>query len=616
MTVYGECGDCLVRIVAQGVLPHNLTIECREECTGFGTSARLELLVRQSLFADECTVRIYTDNGDVCNTPLAKQACTDCEGYDVFACDIRLEKPMLMFCRISARVGGRTVYVTDDGTGFAFSENPECDVQISAYKKQYSSPDWLDGGVFYQIFIDRFARGGSCKKRDDAIMIDDWDNGVPEYNDGRHEFKNNTFFGGTLIGAAEKLDYLASIGVTCVYLSPCFEAYSNHKYDTGDYMHVDEMFGGDEALRNFVSEASKRGIAVMLDGVFNHVGDDSIYFDRYQKHFGACVSKQSPYYDWFSFSSYPDTYDCWWGMKNLPKVKRSREFRDFICNKVVPHYMSMGIAGWRLDVADELEADFLDELTSAVKSCRPDAIVLGEVWEDASNKIAYDERKRYFLGSQLDSVMNYPIRNGIIEACLMRDASSLRRVMRVLWQHYPPEQMRHTMNILGTHDTERILTVLGDADVSNCTDDDLAHMRLPHDRRAWAMEALKLCYTILAFAPGVPCIYYGDEIGMEGYHDPFCRLPYKWNNADGVLRKHFMCINLLRRENKALLQGELVIADLPNEHFAFKLVSKEGELLITACFADTAFIFEGVSTDPFKAHVFKKTEDGKWFRML
>lgn len=609
MTVYGECGDCLVRLVAQGIRPRNFTIECK-------TAARLEVMAKRGLAVDLCTAEIFYDGRQPTDFALLK---SHTEGdFDVFCTEVHFDEPGLIFCRISLHGSFGVRFVCDDGTGFYLCETVENTIQITCYERKYASPDWLDGGVFYQIFVDRFARGGNCPVRDDVIMLDDWDNGIPEYNDGRHEFKNNTFFGGTLIGAAEKLDYLASLGVTCIYLSPCFEAYSNHKYDVGDYMHVDEMFGGDEALANFVSEASKRDIAVILDGVFNHVGDHSIYFDRYKKHFGACVSKESPYYSWFDFNDYPDSYNCWWGMKNLPKVKRNREFRDFICNTVVPHYMSMGIAGWRLDVADELEADFLDELTFAVKKCRPDAVVLGEVWEDASNKIAYDERKRYFLGSQLDSVMNYPLRNGITAFCTERDAFMLKCAVRTLWQHYPPEQMRHTMNILGTHDTERILTVLGKKDVFGCGDDELARITLSYDEYQNAAKLLRLAYTVLAFLPGVPCIYYGDEIGMQGYHDPFCRLPYKWNNADGYLRKHFTQINSLRRRLKNFVLGDMSVLETDNGVFAVMYDGDDGNLLLVANMSDSACEIDQTATAPECAAVYvkNKTEDRKWLQML
>lgn len=609
MTVYGEGGDCLVRLVAQGIRPRNFTIECK-------TAARLEVAVKRSLAVESCTAEIRYDGRQPTNTVLLK---SHTEGdLDVFCTEVCFDEPGLIFCVISLHGSFGVRFVCDDGTGFALRETAANDIQITAYERKYAPPDWLDGGVFYQIFIDRFARGGDCPVRDDVIILDDWDNGIPEYNDGRHEFKNNTFFGGTLIGAAEKLDYLASLGVTCVYLSPCFEAYSNHKYDVGDYMHVDGMFGGDKALADFVSEASKRNISVILDGVFNHVGDCSIYFDRYKKHFGACTSKESPYYDWFDFNDYPDSYDCWWGMKNLPKVKRTREFRDFICNMVVPHYMSMGIAGWRLDVADELEADFLDELTFAVKKCRPDAVVLGEVWEDASNKIAYDERKRYFLGSQLDSVMNYPLRNGITAFCTERDASLLKTVLRILWQHYPPEQMRHTMNILGTHDTDRILTVLGKKDIFGCGDDELARMTLSHDEYQDAAKLLRLAYTVLAFMPGVPCIYYGDEIGMQGYHDPFCRLPYKWNNADGSLRKHFTQINSLRRRLKNFVLGDMSVLETADDVFAVMYDGDDGSLLLVANMSDSACEIDQTATAPECAAVYvkNKTEGQKWLQML
>ncbi len=607
MTFYGECGDCLVRLVAQGIRPRNFTIECK-------TSASLEISVKHSAGVRSCNAVINIDGGAQTSLDFHKKESNG--GFDVFCAPISFDKPCLAFCRIILSGDFGDMYVSDDGSGFAMCETAANDIQITCYERKYASPDWLDGGVFYQIFIDRFARGGNCPVRDDAVMLEDWDNGIPEYNDGRHLFKNNTFFGGTLIGAAEKLDYLASLGVTCIYLSPCFEAYSNHKYDVGDYMHVDKMFGGDEALKHFVSEAAKRDIAVILDGVFNHVGDQSIYFDRYNKHFGACTSKDSPYYNWFEFVDYPETYDCWWGMKNMPKVKRTAEFRDFICNTVVPHYMSMGIAGWRLDVADELEADFLDELTAAVKKCRPDAVVLGEVWEDASNKIAYDERKRYFLGAQLDSVMNYPLRNGITCFCTERDASLLKNVLRTLWQHYPPDRMRHTMNILGTHDTERILTVLGKKDVTDCTDDQLAHMTLSHEEYQNAAELLKTAYTLLAFMPGVPCIYYGDEIGMQGYHDPFCRLPYKWNNADGSLRKHFTKVNNLRRELKRFVLGDMSVLETPDDIFAAVFDCKDGKLMLVANLSGSICEIEQTATAPMCAAVYIKTEEQKWLQML
>ncbi len=607
MTIYGENGECFVRLCKDGKEGRNFTVSA-SSATG------LALYVKKEFCPSNCRFEMYYDGKDCfC---LGAKYCGERDGYAVFAAELTLDTAGLVFYRAVIDTCYGVRYSSDDGGNAYLSETAGGDWQLLVVDRLYRSPEWLTGGVFYHIFIDRFAKGGDCVLRDDALMIDDWDNGVPEYNDGRHEFKNNTFFGGTLIGAAEKLDYLKSLGVTCVYLSPCFKAYSNHKYDIGDYMQVDEMFGGDEALKHFIAAAKERSIDVILDGVFNHVGDDSVYFDKYKKYGGACCSVDSPYYTWFDFSSYPDKYDCWWGMQNLPKVKRNRAYRDFICKTVVPHYMAMGIAGWRLDVADELEADFLDELTAAVKGCKPDALVLGEVWEDASNKIAYDERKRYFCGAQLDSVMNYPLRNGIISLCLDRDSSLLKYTLRMLWEHYPPEQMSHLMNILGTHDTERILTVLGGENVLELGDDALACKTMSYETRERAKRLFAVAYTLLAFMPGVPCIFYGDEIGMEGYHDPFCRRPYKWNNADGSLRKTVTAVNNARHACRDLLCGELTIYDTEQSVFAMSIASDGGKLLAVANLNDYQTDVLGLICPAYKTTIYKLSEDNQWSLML
>ena len=436
----------------------------------------------------------------------------------------------------------------------------------------------LAGGMMYHIFVDRFAKGGDVPVREDAILEEDWYGGIPQFADRPGGFvANNLFFGGTLWGVAQKLDYLASLGVTVLYLSPVFEAYSNHKYDTGDYRRVDEMFGGDEAFDHLIAEAHKRGIKVILDGVFNHTGSDSRYFNRQGRYdtVGAYQSKESPYYAWFDFEDYPDTYRCWWGIEILPAVTTKHPaYREFICGEdgVIRHYLRRGADGWRLDVADELDRTLLEDIYHAAHTEKPDAPVYGEVWEDASNKIAYSTRRRYFRGHGLDAVMNYPLKEGVIDFIRTGCKDKLFEATAGLYAHYPKATSDLLMNFLGTHDTERVLTVLSGIGEEGRSNAELSTAKLPAEVRAHAVELLKLAFTLIATLPGIPCVYYGDEAGMEGYHDPFNRMPYPWGREEESLVAHYAAIGKLRAQHRALFGGGYlrVREDTPEGVFAFE----------------------------------------------
>jgi glycosidase len=391
-------------------------------------------------------------------------------------------------------------------------------------------------------------------------MNDDWYDGVPEYPEYPGGFvRNNMFFGGTLWGVIEKLDYLKSLGVNFIYLNPIFEAYSNHKYDTGDYTKIDPMFGGEEAFDALISAAKKKGIGVILDGVFNHTGSDSVYFNKNNRYSepGAYNSNDSRYFDWYMFKNYPDDYESWWGIEILPKINGdNKEFRKFICgeNGIIRRYLKRGIYGWRLDVADELKEDMLCDIRTALKS-EKDGVLIGEVWEDASNKVAYDRRRRYFRGSELDSVMNYPLKNAVVEYLKSSDASGIAKITTELYSHYPKAVSDVLMNFLGTHDTERILTVLAGEDISGKTNAELASYRMSDENRRKAIELLKTAYLIIATMPGVPCIYYGDEAGLEGARDPFNRLPYPWGKENKELVEWYKKIGEIRQREKVFAQG-------------------------------------------------------------
>lgn len=444
-----------------------------------------------------------------------------------------------------------------DGVSLS-AEDRDC-AQLLIFDEKYAFPNRLGNGIIYHIFVDRFNRGGTVEKRDDAVYYEDWF-GTPEFCAKPGDFlRNNTFFGGTIYGIIDKLDYIKSLGVSCIYLSPVFKAYSNHKYDTGDYMTVDEGFGGDEALEALFKAAKEKGIFVILDGVFNHVGDDSLYFNHFGKYdsVGAYQSKKSPFYKWFSFFDYPDGYDAWWGIGNLPKVNKGPEFRKYICGKggVIEKYMKMGAGGFRLDVVDELEAGFTDEICKAVKKVKKDAYIVGEVWEDASNKRAYDELKRYFQGVQLDSVMNYPFKEGIISYVKSGNCDHFAWTVNTVISHYPPHKTAALMNILGTHDTERILSVLGCERISELSNAELAEHELDREARRKAVERLKVATLLQYTLPGVPCVYYGDEAGLEGGRDPFNRRTYPWGKEDAELLQWYRRLGELRGREKLLAKG-------------------------------------------------------------
>lgn len=448
--------------------------------------------------------------------------------------------------------------------------------QLLMYSHTFRTPDFLKNGLIYHIFVDRFASSGRCSPSEGSRVNNNWENGVPEYPPyPGARFDNREFFGGDLYGITEKLPYISSLGVTCIYLSPIFLSVSNHKYDTADYSRVDPAFGGEKALCALIKEAKKYGISVMLDGVFNHTGDDSVYFNRYGTYpeTGAYQSKNSPFFDWYYFSDFPDRYESWWGVDILPKVNcDDPSYRDYILgeNGIIEKYMKLGVAGFRLDVADELSEGFLEELRRAVRRTDPDGIVLGEVWEDASDKISYSKRRHYFNGFELDSVMNYPVRNGVIDYVKNGNAQFLRSVTESIYRRYPKCVSDCLMNFLGTHDTVRILTALAGKPSDGRSNDELASMSLTDVEKASGIRMLKVAYTVLAFLYGVPSVFYGDEAGLEGYGDPFCRKPYPWGNECKNLVEFYQKIGSVRRNETVLAEGLFSVDTADGGTFAYR----------------------------------------------
>ncbi len=514
------------------------------------------------------TIRVYRAQGgeddfsaEVCNLVLGRDG-REMNYYQMvrteygWTVSLRFHEVGLYFYYFM--VGGTNLCCGKRRVGEFMQYNPR-PWQITVYEEDYRTPDWLKGGIIYQIFPDRF-RSSGMREIPEGKIGRKWGE-LPYFRPGENgKVLNNDFFGGDLNGVIEKLDYLHSLGVTVLYFNPIFEAYSNHRYDTGNYLKIDPLLGTEQDLDRLIAEAKKRGMRVILDGVFNHTGSDSLYFNREGRYpsVGAYQSTQSPYYEWYTFHSFPDSYESWWGILTLPAVNESSpSYQEFILgeNGVIKTWLRHGIGGYRLDVADELPDFFLKKLRKAVKEENPDAVIIGEVWEDASNKIAYGERREYFQGAELDSVMNYPLKDAIIGFLRSGNADLLRDTVATLIDNYPAQSLHSLMNILGTHDTARILTVLGG---KQCSDkEEMAVTRLSGEEKTRARHLLKLAAVLQFTLPGVPCIYYGDENGMEGYSDPFCRGCYDWEHPDKELNDFYRSLGRIRHTFSAVFrQGE------------------------------------------------------------
>ena len=455
-------------------------------------------------------------------------------------------------------------YVTKTGESVGCVTADGTDWQQTVYSADFTTPDWLAGGIIYQIFPDRFYNSGAEKSNipEDRYICNDWSK-QPEYRQSGDKLRlTNDYYGGDLKGIEEKLPYLKSLGVSCIYLNPIFEAHSNHRYNTANYLKIDPVLGDEKDLENLVKSAKKQGIEIILDGVFSHTGDDSIYFNKYGRYdtVGAYNSKNSPYFSWFKFSEYPNEYSSWWGISTLPETEENDlSFTNFIAgeNGVIKYWLDKGVKGFRLDVADELPDGILDKIRLAVKRDSKENYLLGEVWEDASTKISYGSRRRFLRGKQLDSVMNYPFANAIIDFVKNGKGQNLVNTVMSILENYPKPAVKLLMNHIGTHDTSRILTVLGSSFTPESREEQ-SRTHLYEEDYKKAVNRLKLAAVLQYTLPGVPSLFYGDEAGVEGYGDPFCRATYPWGRENMELLDFYKHLGKFRRNNSAFKEGEFV----------------------------------------------------------
>ncbi len=504
--------------------------------------------------------------------------------------------------------GGFLCYGGDSGIGALYPHEPP-GYQITVYEPDFTTPRWYREGILYQIFPDRFARleppeRGMEYHRALGRRVryhEDWTQEpcyLPE--PGEAHYAPDDFFGGSLSGILEKLPYLADLGVTCLYLNPVFESASNHRYDTADYRNVDPILGDNEDLALLCREAGALGIRVMLDGVFSHTGDDSLYFDRYQRYgdMGAYHNENSPYRQWYCFSDeYPKTgYRCWWGFPKLPEVdETAKSYRTFVYegeDSLIDIWAKAGVTSWRLDVADELPDEFIAGIRTKLKELDPDSVLLGEVWEDASTKEAYGVRRQYVFGRVLDSVMNYPFQNAVLDFFINNtDAYALDEVLQRLRERYPKPFWYAAMNLLSTHDSVRAITFLGGAPHrAALSREEQAGFALTPEAEALGKRRLRLAAALQMALPGVPSIYYGDEAGVTGMVDPFNRRTYPWGHEDQALLDDYRKLCRARTQSAALKAGFCRMGALSPDVYAVLRFTGETDAFFNPAEPQTALL--------------------------
>ena len=495
--------------------------------------------------------------------------------YEIYRGSFTLDTPALYFYYfyIDCPTGGFRLFKQGDDTNM---EVGDC-WQLSCIPADFHTPDWAKGATIYQVFPDRFHKSGHCDltgKLEPYSIHYAWHEEVDWRPDANGIVHNNDFYGGNFQGITEKMDYIASLGTTILYLNPISKSFSSHRYDTGDYKTPDPMLGTMADFKAMCDAAHAHGIKVILDGVYSHTGSNSLYFNKNQAFpgDGAYNSTNSPYFNWFTFHQWPIHYNSWWNFDTLPTVNKMHpDFIRYIISdedSVIAHWLGAGCDGFRLDVADELPDAFLKLLYDRVKEINPDALVLGEVWEDASNKEAYGVRRRYFVNAELDSVMNYPFRTAIMHYVRgWDDGHGLQNTVMTIAENYPPEVLLSNMNLLGTHDTPRILTAL--VDDFEGSREAQAQRKLSKNQFDSARERLLMASFLQYTLPGSPSLYYGDEAGMEGHKDPFNRRTYPWGRENPEFLQHFKRLGQLRKNQPALRLGDIRFLEAGDKRICF-----------------------------------------------
>ena len=557
-------------------------IECKSPYGAVKCGEKLSLHFPIASWVSVDKMFVFIRLGDV-STPVEMRFEKSENGFSVYTADYVFDAAGIYYYRFEMRNRDGVWYYGrgENGESVCGENLPEW--QLTVYKSTYKTPDFAKGNIIYHIFVDRFNRADGVKTKRKYRLHESFSES-PEVVSADGKYYADDFFGGNFNGIREKLDYLEELGVGIIYLSPIFKAYSNHRYDTGDYLKVDELLGTEDDFKRLLDAAHEKGMKVILDGVFNHSGADSLYFNKFGTYdsLGAYQSKSSPYYDWYYFKKFPDEYACWWGCDNVPDLNKSnKDYRALVFGKngVVEKWQKLGADGWRLDVVDELPIDFVNLLIKKIKSVNKDALVIGEVWEDASTKVSYGELRPYLLGDQLDGTMNYPFMNAIIAYVRDGDEKFFKDTVQSILENYPKETVYCLMNSLGTHDTVRIINALSDVRAHGWSKTHKLGYKLPDSEYEKAKKKLYLASVLQFTLPGIPSIFYGDEAGLQGFDDPINRRPYPWGSEDKEILAHYRKLGRIRRENRAVFSGGFNMRD-ENGLVAYERAGGDDEILI------------------------------------
>lgn len=557
-------------------------IECKSPYGAVKCGEKLSLHFPIASWVSVDKMFVFIRLGDV-STPVEMRFEKSENGFSVYTADYVFDAAGIYYYRFEMRNRDGVWYYGrgENGESVCGENLPEW--QLTVYKSSYKTPDFAKGNIIYHIFVDRFNRADGVKTKRKYRLHESFSES-PEVVSADGKYYADDFFGGNFNGIREKLDYLEELGVGIIYLSPIFKAYSNHRYDTGDYLKVDELLGTEDDFKRLLDAAHEKGMKIILDGVFNHSGADSLYFNKFGTYdsLGAYQSKSSPYYDWYYFKKFPDEYACWWGCDNVPDLNKSnKDYRALVFGKngVVEKWQKLGADGWRLDVVDELPIDFVNLLIKKIKSVNKDALVIGEVWEDASTKVSYGELRPYLLGDQLDGTMNYPFMNAIIAYVRDGDEKFFKDTVQSILENYPKETVYCLMNSLGTHDTVRIINALSDVHAHGWSKTHKLGYKLPDSEYEKAKKKLYLASVLQFTLPGIPSIFYGDEAGLQGFDDPINRRPYPWGSEDKEILMHYKKLGRIRRENRAVFSGGFNMRD-ENGLVAYERAGGDDEILI------------------------------------
>lgn len=557
-------------------------IECKSPYGAVKCGEKLSLHFPIASWVSVDKMFVFIRLGDV-STPVEMRFEKSENGFSVYTADYVFDAAGIYYYRFEMRNRDGVWYYGrgENGESVCGENLPEW--QLTVYKSSYKTPDFAKGNTIYHVFVDRFNRADGVKTKRKYRLHESFSES-PEVVSADGKYYADDFFGGNFNGIREKLDYLEELGVGIIYLSPIFKAYSNHRYDTGDYLKVDELLGTEDDFKRLLDAAHEKGMKIILDGVFNHSGADSLYFNKFGTYdsLGAYQSKSSPYYDWYYFKKFPDEYACWWGCDNVPDLNKSnKDYRALVFGKngVVEKWQKLGADGWRLDVVDELPIDFVNLLIKKIKSVNKDALVIGEVWEDASTKVSYGELRPYLLGDQLDGTMNYPFMNAIIAYVRDGDEKFFKDTVQSILENYPKETVYCLMNSLGTHDTVRIINALSDVRAHGWSKTHKLGYKLPDSEYEKAKKKLYLASVLQFTLPGIPSIFYGDEAGLQGFDDPINRRPYPWGSEDKEILAHYKKLGRIRRENRAVFSGGFNMRD-ENGLVAYERAGGDDEILI------------------------------------